>query len=60
MYQEEIFSNVMTDAKRDGYDALTHELKGMEAAIVRKRFSCFKLLKKEPANRLFFMLRINY
>ncbi len=35
MYQEEIFSNVMTDAKRDGYDALTHELKGMEAAIER-------------------------
>ena len=35
MYQEEIFSNVMTDAKRDGYDSLTHELKGMEAAIER-------------------------
>lgn len=25
----------MTDAKKDGYDALTHELKGMEAAIER-------------------------
>ncbi len=35
MYQEEIFSNVMTDAKREGYDSLTHELKGMEAAIER-------------------------
>jgi len=35
MYQDEIFSNVMTDAKKDGYDALTHELKGMEAAIER-------------------------
>ena len=35
MYQEEIFSNVMTDAKRDGYDSLTTELKGMEAAIER-------------------------
>ena len=33
MYQEEIFSNVMTDAKRDGYDALTHEVKGLELAI---------------------------
>lgn len=35
MYQEEIFSNVMTDAKKDGYDALTHEVHGMEAAIER-------------------------
>lgn len=35
MYQEEVFSNVMTDAKRDSYDALSHELKGMEAAIER-------------------------
>ncbi len=35
MYQEEIFSNAMTDAKRDGYDALTHEVKGMEAALER-------------------------
>ena len=25
----------MTDAKRDGFDDLTHELKGMEAAIER-------------------------
>lgn len=35
MYQDEIFSNAMTDAKRDGYDALTTEVKGMEAAIER-------------------------
>ncbi len=35
MYQEEIFSNAMTEAKRDGYDALTTEIKGMEAAIER-------------------------
>lgn len=35
MYQEEIFSNAMTDAKRDGYDALSCEIKGMEAAIER-------------------------
>lgn len=35
MYQEEIFSNVITDAKKDGYDALTNEVRGMEAAIER-------------------------
>ena len=35
MYQEEIFSNVITDARKDGFDDLTHELKGMEAAIER-------------------------
>lgn len=35
MYQEEIFSNAITDAKRDGYDALTNEVKGMEAALER-------------------------
>lgn len=35
MYQDEIFSNAITEAKRDGYDALTTEIKGMEAAIER-------------------------
>lgn len=35
MYQEEIFSNAITDAKRDGYDSLTKEIKGMEAALER-------------------------
>ena len=35
MYQEEIFSNVITDAKKESYDALTTEIKGMEAAIER-------------------------
>ncbi len=35
MYQEEIFSNAMTDSKKDGYDALTKEIKGMEAFIER-------------------------
>ena len=33
MYQEEIFSNSITDAKREGYDKLSHEVKGMEAAL---------------------------
>lgn len=33
MYQEEIFSNAITDAKKEGYEALTTEIKGMEAAI---------------------------
>ena len=33
MYQEEIFSNAMTVAKRD--ENLSHEVKGMEAAIER-------------------------
>lgn len=35
MYQEEIFSNTMTDAKREGYDKLSCEVKGMEAALER-------------------------
>lgn len=35
MYQEEIFSNTMTDAKREGYDKLSREVKGMEAALER-------------------------
>ena len=35
MYQEEIFSNAITDAKKAGYDALKNEIKGMEAAIER-------------------------
>ena len=33
MYQEEIFSNAVTLAKRD--ENLPHEVKGMEAAIER-------------------------
>ncbi len=33
MYQNEIFSNVITDSKKCGYDDLTVEIKGMEAAI---------------------------
>lgn len=33
MYQEEIFSNAITDAKRECYDELKLELKGMEAVI---------------------------
>lgn len=33
MYQEEIFSNTMTDAKREGYDKLSNEVQGMEAAL---------------------------
>ena len=33
MYQEEIFSNAVTNAKRD--ENLPHEVKGMEAAIER-------------------------
>ncbi len=35
MYQEEIFANAITDAKKAGYDALKEEIKGMEAAIER-------------------------
>ena len=35
MYQDEIFSNRITDAKREGYDKLTTEVKGMEAALER-------------------------
>lgn len=35
MYQDEIFSNAITDAKKEGYDSLTREIKGMEAAIER-------------------------
>ncbi len=35
MYQEEIFSNAITDAKKEGYESLTNEIKGMEAAIER-------------------------
>lgn len=35
MYQEEIFSNVMTDVKKEAYPALETEIKGMEAAIER-------------------------
>ena len=35
MYQDEIFSNAITDAKKAGYDALKNEIKGMEAAIER-------------------------
>ncbi len=35
MYQEELFSNAMTDAKKGGFDDLTCELKGMEAALER-------------------------
>ena len=35
MYQDEIFSNTMTEAKREGYDKLTCEVKGMEAALER-------------------------
>ena len=35
MYQEEIFSNAITDAKRDGFDSLTKEIKGMEATLER-------------------------
>ena len=35
MYQEEIFSNQMTNAKREGYDNLTREVKGMELALER-------------------------
>lgn len=35
MYQEELYSNVMTDAKKAGFDDLTCELKGMEAALER-------------------------
>lgn len=33
MYQEEIFSNQMTEAKREGYENLTREVKGMELAL---------------------------
>ncbi len=33
MYQEEIFSNAITDAKKESYGTLTNEIKGMEAAI---------------------------
>ncbi len=35
MYQEEIFSNVITDAKKGGFDSLKEEIKGMEAALER-------------------------
>ena len=35
MYQEEIFSNAITDSKRAGYDSLTCEVKGMEAVLER-------------------------
>ena len=35
MYQEEIFSNVITDAKRGGFDSLEGEVKGMEGALER-------------------------
>ena len=35
MYQEEIFSNVITDAKKAGFDSLKEEIKGMEAALER-------------------------
>ena len=35
MYQDEIFSNAITDAKKEGYDSLTREIKGMEPAIER-------------------------
>ncbi len=35
MYQEEIFSNVMTESGQVGYENLTHEIRGMEAAIER-------------------------
>ena len=35
MYQEELFSNAMTDAKKAGFDDLACELKGMEAALER-------------------------
>lgn len=35
MYQEELFSNAMTDAKKGGFESLTKEIKGMEAAIER-------------------------
>ena len=35
MYQEEIFSNAMTEARKDNFDALTNEIKGMEAFIER-------------------------
>lgn len=35
MYQEELFSNAMTDAKKGGFDDLTCEVKGIEAAIER-------------------------
>ncbi len=33
MYQEEIFSNAITDAKRECFDELQLELKGIEAKI---------------------------
>ena len=35
MYQDEIFSNAMTDAKREGYDELQSQVKGMETALER-------------------------
>ena len=35
MYQEELYSNVMTDAKKAEFDDLSCELKGMEAALER-------------------------
>ncbi len=35
MYQDEIFSNAMTEAKREGYDELQTQVKGMEAALER-------------------------
>lgn len=35
MYQEEIFSNAITDSKKEGYESLKSEIKGMEAAIER-------------------------
>lgn len=33
MYQEEIFSNAMTQRGEEKYENLKHEIKGMEAAI---------------------------
>ena len=35
MYQEEIFSNVINDEKKGGFDSLKEEIKGMEAALER-------------------------
>lgn len=35
MYQEELYSNVITDAKKAEFDDLSCELKGIEAAIER-------------------------
>lgn len=35
MYQEEIFSNVITDAKKENFPVLQNEIKGMEAALER-------------------------